>query len=54
MMLVFVWSSPVVKPVSILVVLIPVLVVLFSLFVSWLLLIPSISAVVSVEALFIL
>ena len=49
--LVFIWSSPVVKPIAILIVVIPVLVVLASLFVSRLLLVSSISAV---EALSIL
>ena len=49
--LVFVWSSSIVEPVSILVVIIPVLVILISLFISQLLLVPSVSAVVSVVTL---
>ena len=49
--LVFVWSSSVVEPVSILVIVIPVWVVLISLFIPQLLLVTSVSAVVSVVVL---
>ena len=51
MMLVFVWSSSVVKPVSILIVIIPVLVVLASLFISWVVLVSPVSIVVSIVSL---
>ena len=49
MVLVFVWSSSIVESVSILTVIIPALIILISLFVV--LLVSSVSAVVSVEAL---
>ena len=54
MVLVFIWSPSVIKPVSGLVVLIPVLVVLVSLIESWCLLVTFISDAVSVESLSIL
>ena len=54
MVLIFVWSSPVIKPVSVLVIVISVLVVLVSLIVSQHLLISLTPSVVSVETLSIL
>ena len=54
MVLVFVWSSSVIKPVSVLVIVISVLVVLVSLIVSQRLLVSLTPSVVSVEALSIL
>ena len=50
-MLVFIWSSSVVKPVSILVVIIPVLELLVSLVISWVLLVSSVPVVVYVVTL---
>ena len=49
--LVFVWSPSVVEPVSILIIVIPFLVVLISLFVPCLLLVVSVSVVVPVVVL---
>ena len=54
MVLVFVWSPSVIKPVSVLVVLVPVLVALISLIVSGCLLVSPISGVVPVESLSVL
>ena len=54
MVLVFVWSSSVIKPVSVLVIVISVLVVLVSLIVSWRLLVSLTPSVVSVETLSVL
>ena len=51
MVLVFVWSSSVIKPVSVLVIVVSVLVLLVSLIVSWCLMVSFISIVVSVETL---
>ena len=54
MVLVFVWSSPVIKPVSVLVIVVSVLVVLVSLIISRRLLISLTPSVVSLETLSIL
>ena len=54
MVLIFVWSFPVIKPVSVLVIVVSVLVVLVSLIVSQRLLISLTPSVVSVETLSIL
>ena len=54
MVLVFVWSSSVIKPVSVLVIVVSVLVVLVSLIVSRCLLVSLTSSVVPVETLSIL